>query len=366
MKVALLHDYLNQFGGAERVLETFLEIFPEADIYTLFYLKNKELALFEKNIKKTSFLDFPIVARNHQFFIPLLPLASNSLKIPNSYDLIISDSAGFGKGFSTPKGVFHLSYVHTPLRYAWEFNGYFKNFFLKTFGKIPAASLRGWDFRAAKNPDKIVVPSKFIKDKVSNFYGLSSKVIHPPIDWGLINSFKNKNDKRENFYLAAGRLIGYKRFDLILDAFKENGLPLKIVGSGRELARLKNKAKESKNIDFLGFVSRPELYHLYNSAKGFIFPQVEDFGMVAAEAEAAGLPVIGLKSGGALEIIENQKTGLFFENQTVESLNSTIKIFENMVFDHGYIRELAKRFSKERFKKEILEILPEGMISTLK
>ncbi len=357
MKVAILHDYLNQYGGAEKVLETLLEIFPQADIYTLFYENRKELSIFKKNIKQTSFLDFPLSRKKHKFFIPLFPTASNNLKILDNYDLIISDSAGYSKGFNVPKNTFHLSYIHTPLRYAWEFKNYFKNRILKILGIPFAKYLKNWDLKSSKNPHKILVPSNFIKEKVLNFYKRDSETIYPPVEWKEINTIAQKNKNPENFYLAAGRLIGYKRFDLIIEAFKELGYPLKIVGSGREAKNLKNLAGNAKNIEFLGFIPKKNLYELYSKTKGFIFPQEEDFGLVAAEAQSAGAPIIGLKSGGLMEIIKDGETGIFFEKQNINSLIEAVKKFENIKFDRQKISESAKKFDKEIFKKQIQSII---------
>ncbi len=352
MRVAILHDYLNQYGGAEKVLETLLEIFPKADIYTLFYENKSELSAFKDNIKQTSFLDFPLSRKKHKFFIPFFPTASDNLKILSGYDLIISDSAGYSKGFNTPKNVFHLSYIHTPLRYAWEFKNYFKSPLLKFLGSPLANYLKKWDLKSSKNPNKVLVPSNFIKEKVSNFYGIDSEILYPPVDWTHINSI-SKINKPENFYLAAGRLIGYKRFDLVIEAFKKLNLPLKIVGIGREIKNLKKLAGNSKNIEFLGFIPKESLYELYSKTKGFIFPQIEDFGLVAAEAQSAGAPIIGLNAGGLKEIIKENETGIFFNEQNPNSLIEAIKKFENIKFDRIKISQRAKMFDKEIFKNRI-------------
>ncbi len=374
MKVALVHDYLNQYGGGERVLEALMEIFPEAPIFILFYDKEKTYGRFAGRIKKTSFLDWPIVRNHHRVFIPLMPLAANFLKIAGDYDLIISCSAGFGKGISVipnskfliPKLPRHISYIHTPLRYAWEphyinlkfknQNSKLRNLFLKPL----LTYLKNWDYQAGQKPDVLIANSKFIAGKIKNYYGREAEVIYPPVDTSKFyfeakSKLQNPNYK---YYLAVGRMLPYKRFDLVVDAFAKLGLPLKIVGSGPERKNLEFRSwnLEARNIEFLPFANDDELRRLYSGAKALIFPQVEDFGLVAAEAQACGCPVIAFSEGGAREIVQDGITGLFFHQQTADSLAEAVKASLKINFDREKIQKLAERFSKENFKKAILEI----------
>ena len=373
MKIALLHDYLNQLGGGERVLEALMEIFPEAPIYTLLHDPEKTLNRFRDRVEKTSFLDFALARKYHRWFIPLMPLAVRSLKLDARYDLIISDTAGYAKGFrmknsekkrskfdvQSSKLPIHISYVHTPLRYAWE-PDYLNFQFLKYFLKPILNYLKFWDYKTAQKPDILIANSQFIADKIKKYYNREAKVIYPPVD---ISKFYLDpipyTPYPKPYYLAVGRLMHYKRFDLIIEAFANLGLLLKIVGSGPEEKNLELRITnyENKNIEFLGNVSDDELRSLYNNAEALIFPQVEDFGLVAAEAQACGLPVIAYAAGGALEIIENKKTGIFFQEQTSDAIVTAIKEFEKSNFNRAEIAEKAKRFSQERFKKEFLDLI---------
>ncbi len=366
MKVALVHDYLNQYGGGERVLECLMEMFPEAPVYTLLHDPEKTGGRFESRVVKTSFLDFKFARRNHRWFIPLMPLAARSLNLGDKYDLIISDTAGFAKGIrynrQTTK---HISYIHTPLRYAWEQDEYLKpimsNFQLLITKPI-LNYLKNWDCKYGKRPDVLLANSKFIGKKVKEYYGRPARVIYPPVDTDLFYHEERspKSKVRSSYYLAIGRILHYKRFDLVVEAFKKLGLPLKIVGSGPELKNIELRIKnnESRNIELLPFVEDDnELRKLYAGAKALIFPQVEDFGLVAAEAQACGTPVIAYNEGGAMEIIENGKTGILFPQQSVESLVGAVELFQKKRFNRKAIAASAQRFSKDNFRKEIVSLI---------
>jgi len=382
MKVALLHDYLNQYGGGERVLETLMEIFPEAPIYTLLHDPARTLNRFHGRVRKTSFLDFALARKYHRWFIPYMPLAAGNLKLDAGYDLIISDTAGYAKGFNIQprtkhqkqksskfnvqgfKLPIHISYIHTPLRYAWEpsyINSKFKNqkSKLRNFILKPLLSaLRKWDYKTAQKPDIVIANSQFIADKIKKYYNREAKVIYPPVETNrfYFNPIPYTPNPKP-YYLAVGRLMHYKRFDLIIEAFANLGLPLKIVGSGPEEKKIKNQISNIKNIELLNNIDDNGLRKLYNNAEALIFPQVEDFGLVAAEAQACGLPVIAYAAGGALEIIEDKKTGIFFQEQTSDAIVAAVKEFEKHNFNRAEIAEKAKRFSQERFKKEFLGLI---------
>lgn len=359
MRVAIAHDYLNQYGGAERVVESFCEIFPDAPIYTLFYDEEKTKERFKDRQVHTSFLNFSsipllhkIVINYHRFFIPLMPLAAWLMKI-NDCDIVLSSSAGFGKGIRMGKGIIHVAYCHTPLRYAWEFYRYFNwPLYLKVLTAPAFWFLRYWDKLAGQKPNKLIVNSRFIAEKVKNYYKRSSEILYPPVDTEKFCI--NKKVTKGNYFLAVGRLIHYKKFDLIIQAFNKLNLPLLIVGNGPELINLKKMAKSPK-IEFIINITDEQLVLIYNGAQAFIFPQIEDFGLVAAEAQACGTPVIALNQGGAKEIVTDGKTGVLFDNQNVDDLITAIKRFQIMHFDPKNIRESAMRFSKTKFKKEILK-----------
>ena len=386
MKVAIVHDYLNQFGGAERVLEALLKIFPQAHVYTLLYSKEKTRGLFGGNVYKTSFLDFDLVKRNHRPFIPLMPLAIESMKVYGDYDLVISATAGYSKGISIEHksekkdNPYHIAYCYTPLRYAWEIDNYFRNPIFKTFFRPAFDYLRKWDFQAAQKPQKILAVSKFIAGKIKNFYGREAKVVYPPVDYekfypddsarsagAVARQIRTPTSprsvgERRSYYLAVGRLLHYKKFDLIVETFKKNNLSLKIVGSGPEGRSLKNQIANHKNIEFISGVSDEELHRLYHGAKAFLFPQVEDFGLVAAEAQACGTPVIAFRGGGALEIVEDGVTGIFFDKQTSPDLIRAVERFEMMDWDRREISERSRKFSFEKFREGILSQIPQNIL----
>ncbi len=361
MKVALVHDYLNQFGGAERVLLALTEMFPEAPIYTIFYDENKLHGKLKGKDIRTSFLDFQLARDNHRFFIPIMPLAAESLNLGNEYDLIISDSASFGKGINYSRGL-HLSYLHAPIRYAWEpdtYLGTFLNRSLISLGSIPLSYIRSWDKRAAQKPDVILTNSNFIANKLKSFYARDAEVVHPPVDTSIF--YPDRSANPEPYFLALGRLIHSKRFDLIVKAFNELDLKLKVVGSGSEKEKIKSLIRSS-NIEMISEVrNENELRKIISDAEGVLFPQLEDFGLVAAESLACGTPVIAYGAGGALEIIEEGLTGTFFQEQSADSIRQAIERFQKMTFDREQISLKAKRFSKDAFiknLKRIIESLP--------
>jgi len=365
MKVAIVHDYLNQYGGAERVLEALLTIFPDAHIYTLIYSPERTYRRFHANVYRTSILDFPLARRNHRAFIPLMPLATRSLVVPNGYDLIISDSAGYAKGVPCPSGTFHLSYCYTPLRYAWEIDNYFANpVFKNLFGPV-FRYLRAWDYAAAQRPDAFLAVSGFIAGKIAKYYDRDSAVVYPPVDYQRFHFDPAQTPPvaKPGPYLAAGRLMHYKRFDLVVDAFIELRLPLIVVGIGPEGDALRRRAAGFENIRFLDTVEDAELRELYGRAKAFIFPQVEDFGLVAAEAQACGCPVIAYRQGGSLEIVQDGVTGLFFDSQSPASLIQAVRRLDSMRIDRRKIAGLSRRFSMERFRQGVLSHVPQRILA---
>lgn len=356
MRIAITHDYLNQFGGAERVLKVLLEMFPTADLYTLLYDKEKTNGIFEGRVKGTSFLDVPSVKNRHRAFIPLMPFAAAFLRPKKEYDILISSTAGYGKGISV-KADYHISYCHSPLRYAWEID-YLKNlpfspWPLSHYVSHPIARLlRNWDKKAAQKVNVFVANSDFIKSKIKSYYGRDAITVYPPVDTETFHI--EPETKQKDYYLMVGRLLYYKGFDLGISAFNRLRKPLKIVGRGPELEKLKRLAK-SPLIEFV--TSNPndrELRKIYNEAKALIFPQIEDFGLVAAEAQACGLPVIAFDQGGGREIVKDRKTGLLFKEQSPEAIIKSVKDFENLPFNRKSIAKSAERFSKGEFQANFL------------
>jgi len=360
MRIALVHDYLNQYGGAERVLEALAELFPNAPIYTLIYdRKITDRILPGRKIRASFLQKFPFVKSHHRFFPPLMPLAVERFDL-SEYDLIISDSAAFSKGVITKSDALHICYCHTPTRYAWDdSHKYVREFNMSILAKIFVPFfmnyLRLWDREAAYRVDKFICNSNFVAKRIEKYYKQKATVIYPPVDAEFfIPSFK----LADNYYLMVGRLLVYKRFDIAIEAFNRLELPLKIIGDGPEMKKLKKLA--NWNIEFLGELEGKKLRNYYQNCQALIFPQEEDFGIVALEAMACGRPVIAYQGGGALESIKQDETGLFFNEQTASSLVEAIKNFHPEKFNPKLIRQHALKFDKEIFKKKIKDFVEES------
>lgn len=352
MKVALVHDYLNQYGGAERVLEAFCRIFPKAPIYTLFYDEKGTGSAFKNRRVKTSFLQkTPWVKSHHRSFLMLMPLAIEQFDF-SQYDLVLSDSASYAKGVITSPETLHICYCHTPTRYAWDDSHKYIDEFgysrpIKKIIPFFMNYIRFWDEKAAVRVDGFIANSSFVAKRIKKYYHRESEIIHPPVKTNLFYLAQ----KPEKYFLMVGRLLAYKRFDLAIKAFNRLGWPLKIVGDGPDRARLEKMARD--NIEFIGLISDAQLKSYYANCRALIFPQEEDFGIVPVEAMASGRPVIAYQGGGALEIIQNKITGLFFKEQTTEHLISALEKFNSGDFNPEIIREQAMKFSQERFEEKI-------------
>ena len=356
MKVALVHDYLNQYGGAERVLEAFCQIFPKAPIYTLLYDKEKTGWAFEDRHIQTSFLQkIPLLKSHHRPFLMLMPLAIEQFDL-SQYDLVLSDSASYAKGVITSPKTLHICYCHTPIRYAWDdSHKYIEEFgypgLVKKFIPFFMNYIRLWDEQAAQRVDQFIANSQFVAQRIKKYYHQDSEVIHPPVKTNLFYLA----DRPDKYFLMVGRFLPYKRFDLAIESFNQLGLPLKIIGDGPEKKKLQKKAKS--NIEFVGLVADEKLKDYYAHCQAFIFPQEEDFGITAVEAMAAGRPVIAYQAGGALEIVQPGITGLFFKEQTTDYLIETLRNFKLTDFDPNLIRKKAMEFDEERFKEKIREFI---------
>lgn len=352
MKIALVHDYLVQYGGAERVLQAFTELFPYAPIYTLIHDKEAMHGMFEDKCIYTSFLqNLPFSRKRHRFFPPLMPLAIEEFDF-SKYDIVLSDSSSFAKGIITRPETLHICYMHTPMRYAWDdCQKYTEDFGFPAFVKklVPffMNPIRLWDKASADRVDYFLANSEFVKKRIKKYYHKEASVIHPPVN---VNHFYI-SEKQENYFLMVGRLIAYKRHDIAIEAFNRLKLPLKIIGRGPELKNLKKIA--GPTIEFLGRVSEEDLPKYYAECKGFIFPQEEDFGIVAIEAMASGRPLIVYRGGDIVEHLEEGKTGVFFDEQTPEAIVNAVKNFHSEDYDPYYIRARAFPFDKELFKTKI-------------
>lgn len=352
MKVALVHDHLAQDGGAENVLRMFQEIYPDAPIFTLVYDRDRAHPAFRKSDIRTSFIQkFPGGVRFYQAALPLMSTAVEKYDL-SGFDLILSSASAFAKGVLTTPQTLHVCYCHSPTRYLWsDAHTYYKelryNRLIKALIPFALTKLRQWDRAAADRVDKFVANSRYVQGRIRKYYKADSTIIYPPVEVG---KFRRVNEPGD-FYLALGRLVAYKRYDLTIKAFNATGRPLKIAGEGPELDYLQKIA--GPNIEFLGRVDDKTRKELYARAQAFIFPQEEDFGITAIEAMASGTPVIAYGRGGALETVIPGKTGLLFAEQTVDSLVDALNRFWRQDFDSEEICRHAAQFSEKRFKKEV-------------
>jgi len=356
MKVALVYDRVNKIGGAERVLETLHQIYPEAPLFTAVYYP--KTAPWAKKFKVIpSFVNkFPFAKTRHQAYPFLMPFAFESFSF-NEYEVVISVTSEAAKGIITKPETLHICYCLTPTRYLWSgYEGYFQNKAFRFLTKPIVAYLRSWDKIAAQRPDVFLATCKNVRKRIKKYYNRDSKVIYPPVDtqkWQM-----SKKKEIEDYFLLVSRLdFGYKKVDIAINAFNQLGLPLKIVGTGTQMENLKRKAQ--KNIEFLGQLTDKELLSYYQRCQALIFPQEEDFGLVPLETQASGRPVIAFQKGGALETVIEGKTGLFFTPQKPEALIKAVKRFKANQFKPETCYQNAERFSQEGFKKEIKEFVKE-------
>lgn len=356
MKVALVYDRVNKWGGAERVLLALHEIFPDAPLFTSVYFPEnaKWAKVFPKVIP--SFLQkIPTARHHHEWFAPLMPLAFESLKLAD-FDLIISVTSEAAKGIHTSSKQTHICYMLTPTRYLWSgYDLYFHNKILEKISQPIVSYLKWWDKRAIKRPSKIISISTVVQKRVKKYYNRKSEIIYPPVD---IKKYKSLGKvKKENYYLLVSRLVPYKKVDLAIESFNQLGLPLIIVGTGSEEKRLRKKA--NKNIKFVGQITDRKLISYYKQAQALIFPQIEDFGLVAIEAMAAGTPVIAFAKGGAEDFLIDGKNGIVFHEQNADSLAKAVKQFGKMKFNAMIISQSARKFSKENFQRQFEKLVHE-------
>ena len=350
MKVALVHDHLNQIGGAERVVQSFHKIWPDAPLHTLVH-DPKIIKNFFGNLDiKTSFIQkFPFALPYLRWYLSLMPAAIESFNF-SGYDVILSSASAFSKGAIAPPNSIHICYCHTPTRYLWsDTNTYASDVGGTIIGKILPIilnRLRMWDQLAAQRVDYFVANSNFVADRIKRYYNRDSTVIYPPVD---VNNYPQKEKK--DYFIIVSRLRPYKKTDIAIRAFNRLGMNLVIVGDGEERANLEKIA--GPNIMFVGNASEKRKKELLAGALGFIHPQEEDFGISAVEAMAAGTPVIAFDAGGARETIIEKETGMFFEEQTWQCLADTVIRMKRVPFDYNRIRDHAKQFSRERFCQEI-------------
>lgn len=364
MKIVLVHEWLVFYAGGERVFESFTNIWKDADVFALVDFLNDEhrkIILKGKHAHTTFIQKLPFAEKKFRSYLPLFPLAIESLNF-SKYDIIISSSHAVTKGVRKKPNQLHISYCHSPMRYIWdEAETYFEAAKLnKGLKKIVATKilnyLRKWDLKTAQRPDYLIANSNYIAEKLKRIYNRNSTVIYPPVDVDKFECVNNKDD----YYFVASRLVPYKRIDLIVEAFSQ--MPdkrLVIAGTGPELNKLKSNFLV--NVEFIGYQDENSLKELMQKAKAFVFTAEEDFGIVVVEAMACGTPVIALNKGGTAETVVDGKTGILFENQNVEDIKNAVRRFERIEdsFNHNEISEYTKKFSRKIFEEKIKQYVDE-------
>lgn len=361
LEVALAHDYLLYLGGAEKTLKEITRIFPKSPIFTL-SIAERMLKIYPGNLVRSSFLNRVSKIIPHQWLLPFYPVAIESIDL-REFDLVVSSTSAFMKGLVIKPKTTHVCYCHTPTRYLWdtheeylEQGPYLHRTLSNTFvTRMILNYLRIWDQEAAKRVDYFIANSNYTAKRIKKYYKRKSKVIYPPVAVEKFNLSRDRGD----YFLVVSRLSAYKKVNLVVEAFNRLGFPLIIAGKGQEIRQLKKMAMP--NIKFLGFVKEKNLPKLYAGAKAFIFPCEDDFGITMVEAMASGKPVLAFGSGGALEIVEPGKTGEFFYAPEVEILVDGLRrLIENEKnYSPTYIRQRSLRFSKEIFRKKLIEFLAE-------
>ncbi|WP_239618817.1 glycosyltransferase family 4 protein [Cohnella mopanensis] len=367
MKVAIVHDWLVVYAGAEKVLEQLLLLYPDADLYSIvdFLPANERQFILNKRVHTSFIQKLPFARSKFRHYLALMPYAVEQFDL-SAYDLVISSSYAVAKGVITGPDQLHVSYVHTPIRYAWDMqHQYLKDSGLTKglkagFAKWMLHRMRLWDSRTANGVNSLIANSEYIANRIWKVYRRRSTVIYPPVD---IDSFVFK-PKKSDYYMTASRMVSYKKIDLIVEAFSE--LPDKkliVIGDGPDFAKIKAKAKS--NVTLLGYQPAELLKKYMQEAKAFVFAAEEDFGIAPVEAQSCGTPVIAFGKGGALETVrgldKDKPTGVFFRQQTVPSLVEAIAEFESNEFriSYGHCRDNALRFSaevfRERFRRHVLE-----------
>ena len=361
MRVAIVHYWLVNMRGGEKVVEAILDLFPNADIYTNVYdPSSMPSSITSKKIYTSYIQKFPFAKKFYQKYMPFMPKAISELNLQD-YELVISSESGPAKGIIPDVDAFHICYCHSPMRYLWDmFHEYFRNtnFIVRFFMKRLIPKLRLWDVTSSNLVDSFIANSSYVAKRIKRYYNRDCHVVFPPVD---IEKFSPVERNPKDYYLFFGQLTGYKRADLAIEACIQSNRKLFVAGSGMSKKELKRYAKKGV-ITFTGRISDSELLDLYAGAKALLFPGIEDFGIIPVEANAAGCPVIAFRKGGALDSVKEGVTGMFFNEQTVESLVKAMDEFEkqeaNFLDRLPYI-EHVKQFSMKTFKSKFAKIAEE-------
>ncbi len=359
MNVAIVCSWLNQYGGAERVLEVVHEMYPTAPVYTSIYRPDALPPEYRSWDIRTSYLNrLPLIKRRHQPFLPLYPSGFESLKL-EGYDLVLSVTSAFAHGVRLRPGAAHICYCLTPARFLWDYEGYARREQMggaaRALLPLVLGPLRTWDARAAARVSHFVAISHAVQARIDRHYGRPSRVIYPPVD---ISAF-GLSDEVDDYYLFLGRLVPYRRLDLVVEAFNRLRLPLLIVGEGRDRSALERLA--GPTVRFLGRVSDGERRQLLSRCRAFLWPGEEDFGIAPLEANASGRPVIAYAGGGALETVVEGETGTFFHEQTAEALADAVSRLDPARYDPAALRRHAARFDVPEFKDQLAQFVEGAM-----
>lgn len=372
LKIALIHDFLVQYGGAERVLEALAEMFPDAPIYTLLYNPEKMRGKFQGKEIHTSFLQkFPkFLRKRYKLLLPLMPTAPETFDL-RDFDLVISSSGAWSKGIVTRLNTTHISYVHSPMRFVWDYNERYraqiqnpKSKIQSFFTRLFLNYIRLWDKLAADRPDYLIANSKYTQQRIKKYYGRESVVIYPPVETSPspLTPLPNQGEgESKKDFLIVSRLSPYKNIDKVVEAFNKLGLPLVVIGDGQQKKNLQKIA--AVNVKILGWQSDEEIKKYYQNARAFIFAGIDDFGMTPVEAMSFGVPVLALRDGGVLETVIEGQTGEFFDAATPEVIADGVRrLVENeKKYDKQGIINQANKFNKERFIKELEEYINKNL-----
>ena len=356
MNIALVHDWLTNMAGGERVLLEMSKTYPKAPIFTSIFDPDGAKDFAKKDVRPSYLQRIPLikslVKAKREFLIPLAPFAFEQIDL-SKFDLVISSCSFPSKGVLTKPATTHICYCHTPARYLWEteVDSRAKDGWMSSWRKNTAHKLRIWDRLAADRVDYFIANSKYVANRIKKYYGRDSIVIYPPVDVDRFEPTDAKNVK--DYYLFVSRLVDYKKCDLVIEAFNDLKLPLVVIGRGPDRKRL--EAMANSNIKFMGFLSDQEIKKYYAEAKAFIFAAEEDFGIVPVEAMASGRPVIAYSGGGVAESVEEGISGTFFHEQTPQCLIDAVKKFNPEAYDPAQVRQHALKFSADRFRKEFEE-----------
>ena len=353
-RVALAHDYLNQYGGAERVVEVFHQMYPDAPVYTSIYAPDLMPESYRSWDIRTSVLQrAPGIHRHHQSYLPFYPLAFKLLQVEDEYDVLLSSSSAWGKGVRVNPSTLHICYCHSPMRFAWDFDDYAERERMDDLSRAVVQPilrrLRNWDRATSRRVDRFIANSRVVQQRIAEYWGRQSTIIHPPVD---TDGFAPAAvEDIGEYYVLVSRLVPYKRFDIAIEAANRLGIPLKIIGDGRARADL--EAIAGPTVEFLGRVDDAERNRLFAQCRAAIFPAEDDFGIGQVEVQASGRPVIAYDRGGAQETVIDGDTGVRFSPQTVDGLIEAIRRFERMTFSTDHIIRHAAQFSRARFEREI-------------